>query len=400
MNNNKFPAQDLSCFSPFINLRKLYIDSNLFHGSLKLLQGLKKLEILDINNTDIDSGLEYLPESIKDFRCSSKEKSKNKVKTIEEELRNFGEPINENFAVLLRKWKEDKNKEESKEALRKAEERRVITLLVPVEKLATSQRDIKKFLNNWNKEKLDRLKDKPQLKKYKSMIGTVQWTSRVVSVGGGIALIQGQLNIGGWVAVVCPFIEVLTSQLEKSIYENNKERWKEFEKATDKLLDTYWELNEILKKISEEPIQGKIKTVLKDLKEKVHNFLKDYDKNEDGKIDEEEWEIAKKQFTQDLKENWWERRKQLKDIQETTEKLEEEVSGYRQEVGNKAEGEEYILQLNDQLINQEEIFLQDNSQPNLSAKSDHEIIELDQIQQAQILQPANSPYGILGSSKK
>jgi len=400
MNNNKFPAQDLSCFTPFINLQKLYIDSNFFHGSLKPLQSLRKLEILNINNTNIESGLEHLPESIKDFRCSSKEKSKNKVKAIEEELRNFGEPLNENFAVLLRKWKEDKSKEESKEALRQAEERRIITLLVPVEKLATAQRDIKKFLNNWNKEKLDKLKDKPQLRKYKTMIGTVQWTSRVVSVGGGIALIQGQLNIGGWVAVVCPFIEVLTSQLEKSIYENNKERWKEFEKATDKLLDTYWELNEILGKIAEEPIKGKIQVVLKDLKEKIHNFLEKYDKNKDGKIDEEEWEIAKKKFTQDLKENWLERRKQLKEIQETTEKLEEEVSGYRQEAGSKVEEERHMQQLNDQLMSQEEIFFQDNSQQNLLAKPDHEIIELDQIQteqQAQILQP---PHGIPSSSKK
>jgi len=103
MNNNKFPAQDLSCFTPFINLQKLYIDSNFFHGSLKPLQSLRKLEILNINNTNIESGLEHLPGSIKDFRCSSKEKSKNKVKAIEEELRKLGEPLNENFAVLLRK---------------------------------------------------------------------------------------------------------------------------------------------------------------------------------------------------------------------------------------------------------------------------------------------------------
>jgi len=48
-----------------------------------------------------------------------------------------------------------------------------------------------------------------------------------------------------------------------------------------------------------------------------------------------------------------------------------------------------VQQLNDQLMGQEEIFFQDNSQQNLLTKSDHEIIELDQIQteqQAQILQ--------------
>ncbi|CAG8590914.1 uncharacterized protein OCT59_026537 [Rhizophagus irregularis] len=63
MNNNKFPAQDLSCFTPFINLERLYIVNNPFYGSLKPLRDLTYLKEIGIAGTDIDSGLEYLPEN-------------------------------------------------------------------------------------------------------------------------------------------------------------------------------------------------------------------------------------------------------------------------------------------------------------------------------------------------
>jgi len=58
---------------------------NRFSGSLRPLQSLGKLKSLNISNTDIDSGLEYLPESVKDFSCSADIKKDAKVKIIEEE---------------------------------------------------------------------------------------------------------------------------------------------------------------------------------------------------------------------------------------------------------------------------------------------------------------------------
>jgi len=62
MDNNKFPAQDLSCFTPFINLQILCISNNPFYGSLKPLRNLANLKNISIAGTDIDGGLEYLPE--------------------------------------------------------------------------------------------------------------------------------------------------------------------------------------------------------------------------------------------------------------------------------------------------------------------------------------------------
>jgi len=79
---NNIALSDLTCFSKFTNLKKLKIGSitggsdpssrerfakgiyNRFYGSLKPLQNLKELKKLSIANTDIDSGLEYLSESL------------------------------------------------------------------------------------------------------------------------------------------------------------------------------------------------------------------------------------------------------------------------------------------------------------------------------------------------
>jgi hypothetical protein len=45
---------------------------NRFSGSLKDLKNLKKLKFLDIESTDINSGLEYLPGTLKKFLCNGK----------------------------------------------------------------------------------------------------------------------------------------------------------------------------------------------------------------------------------------------------------------------------------------------------------------------------------------
>jgi len=77
--NNNFFEHDLSFLNHLVNLEELYIGNydqgkinrgiyNRFHGSLKHLQNLTKLEKLDISNTDISSGVEYLPDSLKSIK--------------------------------------------------------------------------------------------------------------------------------------------------------------------------------------------------------------------------------------------------------------------------------------------------------------------------------------------
>jgi len=126
LGNNIFFEQNLDCFSKFINLTDLYIGNseqgqdgsllqrkeneyNRFFGSLKPLFDMTKLEKLDISSTDLSSGLEYLPESIKVFNCSTNKRPQSQVKKIEQELKKFSnlELRGDNFTQLLSYWKTD-----------------------------------------------------------------------------------------------------------------------------------------------------------------------------------------------------------------------------------------------------------------------------------------------------
>ncbi|CAH1756442.1 3913_t:CDS:2 [Entrophospora sp. SA101] len=70
ISNNNLSQRYLSMFSNFVNLEVLIIGSDIntkhnnFIGSLQPLQHLSHLRELDISNTNIDSGLDYLPTSL------------------------------------------------------------------------------------------------------------------------------------------------------------------------------------------------------------------------------------------------------------------------------------------------------------------------------------------------
>jgi Leucine-rich repeat (LRR) protein len=102
--NNNFFSQNCSVFGKSVNLKELKIGNhdqtkinqeiyNRFTGSLEPLQNLGKLEYLDISNTDIDSGLEYLPESVKVFSCETYKRKKAKVKIIQEDWEYFNHDL-------------------------------------------------------------------------------------------------------------------------------------------------------------------------------------------------------------------------------------------------------------------------------------------------------------------
>jgi len=87
-------AKNLDALSHFANLKELDIsDCKDLKGSLKSLKDLEKLEYLNISNTDIKEGLEYLPESCKDFYCEL-DYSHGSV-AIAKELSKFSEEVKE-----------------------------------------------------------------------------------------------------------------------------------------------------------------------------------------------------------------------------------------------------------------------------------------------------------------
>jgi hypothetical protein len=64
--------------------------NNNFFGSLKSLQKLTKLKRLDVSNTDISSGIEYLPNSLERINFSSEIKQRvAKVRNVELALEKF-----------------------------------------------------------------------------------------------------------------------------------------------------------------------------------------------------------------------------------------------------------------------------------------------------------------------
>jgi len=95
LDKNNFSIQDLNYFREFINLEDLNINNNRFVGTLEPLKDLTKLRYLHIENTDLDSGLEYLPNNIALFYCST-------VKMLGQELRQHGEPEGNEFSKLLK----------------------------------------------------------------------------------------------------------------------------------------------------------------------------------------------------------------------------------------------------------------------------------------------------------
>ena len=117
ISNNNISISDLTLFQNFVNLKNLGLGNwdkeiieqgiyNRFYGSLEPLKNLINLEELDLAGTDVDSGWEYLPESLQILYLFAKESPESKVKVIAKELRQYGEPTedrdnDENFAVLL-----------------------------------------------------------------------------------------------------------------------------------------------------------------------------------------------------------------------------------------------------------------------------------------------------------
>jgi hypothetical protein len=97
IHSNNFSEQTLEPFSKFTSLQWLFIDNcdkakfrkgiyNRFTGSLKPLQNLTKLEILSISKTDIDSGLEYVPESLRKIGLDSAIKVDTACSKLSQEL--------------------------------------------------------------------------------------------------------------------------------------------------------------------------------------------------------------------------------------------------------------------------------------------------------------------------
>jgi hypothetical protein len=72
---------------------------------LEPLKSLTKLKFLDIDNTDIDSGLEFLSNFLENFYCSTREIPESLVRNLVNKLSIYVQPNDDNYASLLIAWK-------------------------------------------------------------------------------------------------------------------------------------------------------------------------------------------------------------------------------------------------------------------------------------------------------
>lgn len=356
--NNFFPS-DLSVFSRFINLKGLWIGDyydekkiqqdiyNKFYGSLEPLRNLNNLEHLNINNTDVDSGLEYLPISCKKLVCNSNPPNKimeelNKSECSEEDS------YNKKY-YNLDKWRET-NKQNN-----------LTASAIPLERLFVIRSNIKKYIDKWGKEEnyswyelsswkqtkkeiaLSRLQNPNDYSKSWWTITGIQWTNRAtLVVGGGLVLIgqsdtsdpnsQLYTQIGGVIAIVGPFVETVTSYVNDQIYDAKQKKWDEFISDTENLLDNYHELLGILEQVKVSEL-GKVNEALNDLRTKTQLFLKRYDKDENRAIDISELIEGRRELATDLnKEKKESNTSQLNNIVLAIKILEGEVINCRQGV--------------------------------------------------------------------
>jgi len=235
--------------------------------------------------------------------------------------------------------------------------------------------NLKKFVDKWgirednNKEKKSRLKDYltspynkisqlwkkdenlSELSKLKNprdsswqwrINSTVQWANRATLVAGGSLVLVGQSDTnnpnsqtytqaGGVIAIFGPFVEVLTSTLNAKIFETKQKKWDEFIADTKSMLDSYHELLGILEKVEISKL-GDINKALKNLDEVADYFLESYDIDNNEAVSVFEIIEAKnrKKLAEDLNKKSDEEKSQLDNIIKAIEKLENEVTKYRQ----------------------------------------------------------------------
>ncbi|WNE40618.1 MAG: hypothetical protein mread185_000075 [Mycoplasmataceae bacterium] len=127
LSDNNFHPNDLSDFENFHNLKRLEIGNeneerikdgyyNRFYGSLKYLWNMHRLNYLSIDETDIDSGLEYLyteddttsyswtiPHRFSLY-CYSEYRPESKVNNLRNQLKNYRDDYETHS---IKKWKED-----------------------------------------------------------------------------------------------------------------------------------------------------------------------------------------------------------------------------------------------------------------------------------------------------
>jgi hypothetical protein len=157
---------------------------------------MESLKRIYISHTDIEEGLEDLPENCKELYCDFRYQGKHKTIKIAKEL---GKHLEERE---VRHYNLDKWRREKKDG---------VALIIPLDKLPTSKNIIKKFLQDWN-DKAKELKDPEELKKRGKRFSMAETSLKVPSIAGGILSLSSYSTMGGILLVTSPATEFIVEK--------------------------------------------------------------------------------------------------------------------------------------------------------------------------------------------
>lgn len=315
-NNN---LTDLTIFSPLVNLRELRIGNNKFSDSLAPLANCSKLKILEIHNnqitgylsplancsklkrldirhTNLQEGLEYLPEDLETLRCDNNQFP---------ELAKYKNSYYYNY----QSWKEN-NQE-------------LIQILLASDQLVEIQTNLQSFSAKWNKY-FTKQRQLPQRQKWIEHAYWVKW----ISVGGGLSsaalaykvglpseasfsLALSGTFLGGLADYGIKKLQNQEKCLEK--YLSNHQRMRDLQEEIIKIKSDYEKLLKIFGDLTLLLIKKPNPTKSPELNQAVKNFenvLQTFPKNlityNINELEAEEGltEELNLKFAQSLQENW------------------------------------------------------------------------------------------------
>jgi hypothetical protein len=94
--NPNLLSQNLVFLAPYAELVELNLENCPFYGSLRPLKNLSKLERIYISNTDIDEGLDDLPNNCQRVYCSNNKSDKKSMRLNNQLSKHSEEKIDEN----------------------------------------------------------------------------------------------------------------------------------------------------------------------------------------------------------------------------------------------------------------------------------------------------------------
>ena len=173
-------------------------------------------------------------------------------------------------------------------------------LFLETDKLHSVQVSLERFLEKWSKKNVKGLEIPQHFARRRQLLNFAQWVNRFALTTAGVLSLTGHSKIGGSISVFYPLVELLISFFKEKI-ENKSRKWENFCKDSENIANELDRLSAIIESIRTLSL-GNLNNISEELSDKIYEFLKEYDKNRNRKIEVSELKIG--EFVKDLKEKW------------------------------------------------------------------------------------------------